>query len=159
MTRRVRIVVGFALGLSITVASPAAAFDAGVRAAVRAQNAHIVLSPQIRQVLATSKVDNPAIPGVIQAAEALEARLGHAETAVTKTVAVSPSISRGRRDWLAGARQLGKGLARFVTALGDAEHGLSAQARAAFHSAVAMIDAAESLMRHADRELRVPVPG
>jgi hypothetical protein len=141
----------------MAAAAPAVAYDAGVRAAVRVENAHVKLSPQIRRVLATSKVANGAILSVVQGAAALETRLGHAATAVTKTVAESPIIEQGRRDWLTGARQLENGLGSLVIALRDAERGLDTRARAAFHAAVRNIDAAESLMRHADRELRVPV--
>ena len=157
--RRFPVVLALALGPYGAAAVPALATDAGVRGTVRVQNARTKLSPQIRQVLATSKVDNPAIPGLIRTAEAIETRLGQAATAVAHTAAESSKVQQGRHDWLTGVRQLKNGLAEFVTALRDVETGLATKARADFRTAVEAINAGQSLSQHADRELGLPIPG
>jgi hypothetical protein len=93
------------------------------------EDASTKLGPRIRQVLATSQVDDPAIPSLARAASTLRTRLSGAATVVSKTVPEGPNVKQGRRKWLNGARQLGNGLAQLAAALRDVQRGLTTKAR------------------------------
>lgn len=139
------------------LATVAQADDAGVKAAIKAQDHQLTLSPQLKQLLHTKKSITAAqAPAAIKACQGLERRLNHAAGVVAKTSGSTAAGKAGKRDWVKGVRDLAHGFSQLTTALKDIEHGNKSAAQTRAAAALKTIANANALGVKADHELKLP---
>ena len=151
----VRLISLLALLLGCTAVA-AQASGTTVIAAVKAQD-KVVKSSAAYRGLKHIKANTPAeARKLVTEFKALQGKVEHAATAVSRASASGPRQKQGQEDWVQGVRELARGLGQLDTGLQDVVNGKTAAAKAALTKAERTLSAANARGSKGDKLLGLP---
>ena len=127
-----------------------------VAAALKAHGSRGSQSPVIKQ-LQHLTVNTPAqAKKVIPDLNAAAQKLNHAAAVVSTATTSTARQPMGKKDWVAGVRDLARGFSLLVVALTDIEHGHKAAAKAEAVAAQKLVTTGNAIGARGDRLLGLP---
>lgn len=137
-------------------AGAAQAATPSVTTAIKAQDKAVKDSP-VFQSLKHVKITTPAqAKALIPKYKALQLKLEHAATVVSRASANGSVQRQGQSDWVGGVRELSRGIGLFDTALTDAVNGKLAAARMELVKAEKALKAGDAMGTEGDKLLGLP---
>ncbi len=147
------IVLGVCAGCA---AGPAAASATTVVAAVKTQD-KIVKRSAAYNGLKHLTVDTPAqARRMIVEFKALQRTVGHAATVVSRASATGARQQRGKKDWVTGVRDLGRGIGQLDTGLRDIVDHRTTAGKAMVKRSARTLAVATAIVTKGKRLLRIP---
>jgi len=144
-------------GLFIVCAAGAAQASAmTVTAAVKAQDRIVKNSAAYRSLTHFSANTPAAARRLVTEFKALQLRVEHAATVVSRASAIGARQKLGQRDWVDGVRDLARGIGQFDVALEDIIHGRNAAGKSELLRAKRTLAVANALGTKGKRLLRIP---
>jgi len=144
-------------GLFIVWAAGAAQASAmTVTAAVKAQDRIVKDSAAYRSLKHISANTPAEARRLVTAFRALQRKVEHAATVVSRASAVGTRQKLGQRDWVEGVRDLARGIGQLDVALEDIIHGRNAAGRSELLRAKRTLAIANAVGTRGKRLLRIP---
>lgn len=135
----------------------ARADDAGVKAAIVRADRTLAHTPQLAKFEKGLKLNTPAKANkAIKELQPVVRKLRRVANDVAKTSASTAAGATGRRDWLAGTRDLARGLSQLVVSLRDIANGDKTAAKAEALKSLKTVVAGAKLDLKADKALGLP---
>lgn len=157
LMKRCTLSLAVAVATLAPTAAMAQASTPSVQKAIRSQDKAVLESAAVKKILTTGQVSKAQLPKIITLFGALERKLSHAATVVSKASAPTAADKTGQTDWVTAKRMAAKAIGMYVVAFKDVEHNHKAAANTEGKKAIKLIIAADKLILKADKALKLPV--
>jgi len=137
-------------------AAGAAQAATSVTAAIKAQDKAVKNSAAFKSLKHVSAGTPAQAKALIPKYKALQVKLDHAATVVSKASATGAKQKQGQKDWVDGVRELAQGIGMLDAALADAVKGNKAAAKSALTKAQKELVAGNNLGAKGDKLLGLP---